>query len=87
MVKYLISYDLNEADRADYSDIEKVIKQLDRQAQSILKSQWIVDAHFKNAEGICLHLDSSIGPEDQLLVVSLEMTDKCCRNIPEHLLF
>lgn len=88
MAKYPISYDLTDAEKSDYDAMDKKIKLgIDPKAERILQSQWIVSTNLEQAERICMHLDTHIGPKDQLLVVSLEMTDKCWRNIPDHLLF
>ena len=83
MMKYLVSYDLTNAEQADYDAMDKKIKcRIDKDAERILQSQWIVDTNFKKAEDICIHLENNLGSQGQLLVICLDLiTDIAIRNI------
>ena len=83
MVKYLISYDLSEAETKDYNAMDRTIKlRIDKHADRVLKSQWIVDTNILQAEGICTRLENDLGAGGQLLVVCLDLTTNIAvRNI------
>lgn len=88
-MNYMLSYDLNKADK-NYDGLIEKIKEISTQWCSPCKSTWIIQSDLLNAESVFKQLANQIDSNDHLIVagferdlygaVSKENTDRLMRN-------
>ena len=79
---YLISYDLRRPSK-NYNAVERAILRIDKNAEKVLRSQWVVDVDDDEMEleDICTRLWRAMDSNDRLLVVGLDLVDGDARNL------
>ena len=75
MTFYLISYDLRHPGQ-NYDAVERAILRLDKNAEKVLRSQWVVNVDDKiDVSTICRRVRRVMDKNDRLLVIGLDRVD------------
>ena len=74
-MRYIISYDLDNATTEDYNRIAEVLEGLG--AQRVLLSQWVTRRTGTNARAIADYVWRQMRANDRLLVTCLDSVDWC----------
>ena len=68
-MRYLISYDLTNADEDDYKVLHDELKRIG--AKRVLRSQWAVSMNDTSTKKLTDHLKNFINKDDRLLVTTI----------------